>query len=180
LQLVVMLLGGFGPDNALAIVDAPEAANLVHATELVTLSVLLLAGVVVLAVRRRTAGLPLRRSAAWLVDSFALGLVSMAVLLLMGLLAGTGFAVVQRLTLAVLGLAPVAFLVGLLDARLARTSIGDLVVELRAAPSDLTPALARALRDPSVSLLYWLPQYRSWVDHEGVPAELPEPDGQRR
>ncbi|MEU4425937.1 histidine kinase [Actinoplanes sp. NPDC024001] len=179
LQLTVMLLGGFGDDNLLAVVDAPAAATVVHAVELIALSGLVLAGVVVLALRRRTGGLPLRRSVRLLVDAFALGLVSLAVLLIMGLFAGPGFVVVQRLTLVVLGLAPVAFLIGLLDARLARTSIGDLVMELRAAPADLRPALARALRDPSVELVYWLPRYRSWVDHDGVPADLPEPGGPR-
>jgi signal transduction histidine kinase len=175
LQLTVMLLGGFGSDNLLALADAQPAANAIHAVELVSLSGLLLVGVVLLVTRRR----PMRRAAALLVNAFAFGLVSLAALLLMGLFAGVGFVVVQRLTLAVLGLAPVAFLVGLLDARLARTSVGDLIVELRAAPTDLSSALGRALRDPSARLLYWLPQYRSWVDHDGVPTELPEPGGDR-
>jgi signal transduction histidine kinase len=179
LQLTVMLLGGFGADNLLAVADAQGVATVVHGVELVTLSGLVLAGVLVLALRRRADGVPLRRSTTLLVNSFALGLVSLAVLLLMGLFAGLGFALVQRLTLAVLGLAPMAFLVALLDARLARTAVGDLVLELRASPNDLRPALARALRDPSASVLYWLPQYDSWVDQEGAPAELPEPDARR-
>jgi signal transduction histidine kinase len=175
LQLTVMLFGGFGPGNLLAVTDLPAVANTVHAVELVTLSGLVLAGVGVLAARRRAGGRLPRRSAALLIDSFALALVSVAALMLMGVLAGVGFAVVQRVTLAVLGLAPLAFLAGLLDARLGRGSVGNLVMELRADPGDLRPALARALRDPSVSLLYWLPQYRSWVEHDGGPAELPEP-----
>jgi signal transduction histidine kinase len=40
----------------------------------------------------------------------------------------------------------------------------------------LRPALARALRDPDVALLYWLPQYQSWVDQEGAAAV---PDARR-
>lgn len=173
LQVTVMLLGGFGPDNLLAVTDAQPVADVVHAIALVGLAVLLLAGVVVLALRRRAGGAALRRRTELLVDSFAIGLVSLAVLLVMGVFAGPGFVVVQRLTLAILGLAPVAFLIGLLDARLARTGIGDLVLELRASPGDPRPALRRALRDPSVSLLYWLPQYRNWVDPEGMPTDLP-------
>ncbi|MCY1139298.1 sensor histidine kinase [Actinoplanes sp. Pm04-4] len=169
LQLTVMLLGGFGDGNLLAITDAPGAANAVHAVELVTLSGLLLVGVGLLGVRLGSQ----HRAVRWLVGSFALGLVALAVLLVMGLFVAAGFTLVQRLTLFVLGLAPVAFLAGLLDARLARASVGDLVVELRAEPDDLTPALVRALRDPTASLLYWLPQYRSWVDHDGSPVTLP-------
>ncbi|MGK5682758.1 sensor histidine kinase [Actinoplanes sp. URMC 104] len=173
LQLTAMALGAFGPDNLLAVADRPLAANVVHAVELLSLSALLLAGVGLLAVRLRAG--PLRRSVRWLVGSFALGLVSLAVLLVMGMLAVPGFTAVQRVTLVVLGLAPVAFLAGLLDVRLARASVGELVVALRSEPDDLTPALSRALRDPTASLLYWLPQYRTWVDHDGRPRTLPEP-----
>ena len=57
-QVTVMLLGGFGPGNLLAVTDEPRAATVVHAAELLTL-------------------------AALLVDSFALGLVSLAALLVM-------------------------------------------------------------------------------------------------
>nr|WP_296075459.1 histidine kinase [uncultured Actinoplanes sp.] len=175
LQLVVMLLGAFGPDNLLAVTHAPAVADVLHVVALLALAALLVAGVLVLVLRRRT-GTPLRRSAILLVDAFALGLVSLAALLVMGVFAGPGFVVVQRLTLVVLGLAPAAFLVGLLDARLARTAVGDLVLDLSASPGDLRPALARALRDPSVSLLYWLPQYRRWVDQQGEPADPPAAD----
>jgi signal transduction histidine kinase len=97
----------------------------------------------------------------------------------MGLFAGPGFVTVQRLTLFVLGLAPIAFLIGLLDAHLARTGIGDLLVELRGEPPDLRSALARTLRDPSLTLVYWLPQYATWADEAGQPAVLPGDDPTR-
>ncbi|WP_164842416.1 sensor histidine kinase [Actinoplanes solisilvae] len=169
LQLTVMVLGGFGPGNLLRVFDAPSVAEVVHGVELVTLSVLLLAGLGLLGVRLRAEP----RAVRWLIGSFALGLLSLAVLLVLGLFVIPGFAQVQQATLAVLGLAPVAFLAGLLDARLARASVGELVLALRREPDDLSPCLARALRDPTASLLYWLPQYRSWVDHDGAPAALP-------
>ena len=53
---------------------------------------------------------------------------------------------------------PVAFLVGLLRTRLARAAVADLVVELggQVAPGALRAALARALRDPSLTVAYWL------------------------
>ena len=78
-----------------------------------------------------------------------------------------------------LGLTPIAFLIGLLDARLARSSVGDLFVELRAdpAPAELRDALARALRDPSLELAYWLPDFGSYADLDGRPVELPAGDG---
>ena len=68
------------------------------------------------------------------------------------------------------GLAPLAFLAGLLDARLAKASVGELLVQLRASPApDLQELLAQALRDPTLSLIYWLPQYGSWADQNGNP-----------
>ena len=78
------LLGGFGPDNVLAIVSEPDVAEMLLRVQLVGISALLLIGVGVLVARRRGSGRPLRRSVALLVDCFALGLVMLAVLLLVG------------------------------------------------------------------------------------------------
>jgi signal transduction histidine kinase len=172
-QLAVMALGGFGPRNLLGIVDEPAVAQVLHGGALVVISTVALASVALLAVRRRAGGRPLRRSLALLIDSFALGLVTIALLLLVGVFAELAFPTVQQVSLALLGLAPVAFLAGLLQARLARTAVGDLVVELRAEPADLRAPLARALRDPSLSLVFWLPQFARWADQDGKPVELP-------
>jgi signal transduction histidine kinase len=173
-QLAVAMLGGFGPDNAFVVADRPGVGATLHDVVLVVASGLALAGIVVLAARRRAGGRPRRRTVALLVDAFVLGLLMIAVLLLMGFASAPGFVAVQRATLVVLGLAPIAFLVGLLDAHLARAGVGELLVRLRAEPVDLRAALAQTLRDPSLSLLYWLPQYASWVDETGQAAQLPD------
>jgi signal transduction histidine kinase len=177
LQFVGMLLGGFSPGNVLEIAYAPEAAEAVLRTQLILLSALMLAGVAVLSRRRSRAGRPARRSIALLVDSFAVALVMIAVLFTTGLFNQASAVVpIQRATFVILGLAPIAFLVGLLHARLARSAVADLVVELRAdpGPADLRDALARALRDESLTLAYWLPEYESWADLDGQPVSLPE------
>jgi signal transduction histidine kinase len=181
LQLVKMLLGGVGADNVVAVVTEPAAANTVQDVQLIALSALCLAGIALLAARRRGTGRPLRRSVALLVDFFALGLVALAALLLAGMLELPAFETIRRITFGVIGIAPVAFLIGLLDARLARSAVGDLVVELRAdpVPADLPDAFARALRDPSLSLAYWVPQFESWADLDGRPVELPKPESGR-
>ena len=82
---------------------------------------------------------------------------------------------IRWVALATLVLAPVAFLVGLLSQRLAGSAVGELVVELRAdpAPVDLRDALAHALRDPSLTLAYWLPEFDTYADLDGRPVELP-------
>jgi signal transduction histidine kinase len=172
-QLTVMALGAFGADNLFAVTDRAALATALYHGELVLTSALALAGIVVLVMRRRSGGRPRRRTVALLVDAFALGLLMIAVLLLAGVFEAPGFVVIQRLTLFVLGLAPMAFLFGLLDAYLARAGVGALLVELRGEPVDLRAALARTLRDPSLAVLYWLPKFETWADEEGRPAPLP-------
>jgi signal transduction histidine kinase len=176
LELVGMMLGGFGPDNLLQVVSEPATAHTLLQVQLVAISACCLIGVGVLAARRRDTGRPLRRSVALLVDSFALGLVMIAVLFLTGAFEGPHFETIRRATFVVIGLAPAAFLIGLLSARLARSALGDLLLEMRAdpAPADLRDALARALRDPSLMLAYWLPEYGSWADVDGREVKLPE------
>jgi signal transduction histidine kinase len=169
MELVVMALGGFGPDNLLEVVSEPDASGTLQKVQLVVLSAFCLIGVGVLAARRRATGRPLRRSASLLVDAFALGLVMIAALFVTGAFEGPGFETLRRATFFVIGLAPAAFLIGLLSARLARSALADLLLEMRAdpAPADLRDALARALRDPSLTLAYWLPEYETWADVEG-------------
>ncbi len=182
-QLVGMGLGGFSSDNLLAVTSQADTAYSLLRTQLVILSVLSLTGIVVLAVRRRRTGPPLRRSLALVVDSFALGLAMIAFLFLsavFGMLSGQiEFETIQRATFFVLGLAPLVFLAGLLNARLARSAVGELVVELRAdpAPTELQDALARALRDPSLTLAYWLSEYETYTDLDGRPVTVPATDG---
>jgi signal transduction histidine kinase len=185
LQLVGLALGGFGPDNLLAVVDEPETAYSLLRVQLVTISVLALTGVGVLAFRRHSSGRPLRRWLGLLVDSFALALVMLAFLFLsgaLGLLSGqAAFETIRRITFFIIGLAPLAFLIGLLHARLARSAVTDLLVELRGdpTPAALRLAVARALRDPSLTLVYWLAEFERWVDLDGRPVALPASSGGR-
>jgi len=70
---------------------------------------------------------------------------------------------------------PLALLAGLLRARLARASVGDLVLELEGTPPQgIGPALARALGDRTLEVLYWLPERSRYVDTSGRAVELPK------
>ncbi len=175
LQIVSMTLGGYGPDNLLEVVARPGAGQTLQDVQLVAISAACLVGVGVLAARRRGAGRPVRRSAALLVDAFGLGLVMIAALLLSGAFDVPAFETIRRATFVVIGLAPAAFLIGLLNARLARSALGDLLVDMRTdpPPADLRDALARALRDPSLTLAYWLPEFESWSEVDGRAVQLP-------
>jgi signal transduction histidine kinase len=73
---------------------------------------------------------------------------------------------------------PVIFVWGLLSARLARSAVGDLVVELERPllPGELQASLARTLGDPSLELLYAVDgQEERWVDACGRPGSPPPP-----
>lgn len=176
LQLVKMALGGVEPRNVIDVASHPGAAAKVQHVQLLSISVMCLIGVGVLAARRRRLVRPRRRSLAILIDSFAVGLVMVAVLFTIGTFDGPAFREVQRATLFLLGLSPLAFLLGLLDARLARSALGELIIELRKDPTPpaLRDALAAALRDPSLTLAYWLPDFRTYVDLDGRPVQLPD------
>ncbi|WP_432882885.1 histidine kinase [Kribbella sp. CA-245084] len=176
LQLAKILLGG-NPDSLLAITSQPALAARIEQTQLIAMSVLLLAGVVLLLVRRPAGR---RRPVTLLVDTFGLALVMLAILYVAGLRGWPQIEVVRHITFAAVGLAPVAFLLGLLDSRLARTDVGALLMELRAHPtSDLREPLARTLHDPSLILAYWLPDYGTWADPDGQAVSLRGPEDGR-
>jgi signal transduction histidine kinase len=174
LELARMLLGGFGPRNLVEVLHEPGLADGLRRGQVVILAALILAGVGVLFARRRRSGRPLRRSRDVLIQSFSLALV----LSVFGLLAtnfhGSDFEPARWVAFGMIGVAPIALLLGLLESRLARSSVGDLFVELRAdsAPAPLRKSLARALRDPSLRLAYWLPRFQAYVDEDGNPIEL--------
>jgi signal transduction histidine kinase len=181
LQVVILTLGGFSDDNLLTVVKRPAAAEALQNVQLLVLSALALIGVVLMWRRWRSLPLWQRRLPTQIViHCFSLSLVMLAALLIAGTFQLPGFEIIRLVTFAVAGLAPLAFLAGLLDARLAKAGVGELLVQLQANPTpDLRALLAQALRDPTLSLIYWLPQYGSWADQEGNPATLPEPGGGR-
>lgn len=76
---------------------------------------------------------------------------------------------------------PLAFLAGLLNTRLHRGAIAQLVIDLGAAPtpSEVREPLSRALGDPSLAIAFCLPAERRYVDSTGATVELPVADATR-
>jgi signal transduction histidine kinase len=124
----------------------------------------------VLAGRWWAATPPLRRA---MLPSLAGGvsLLLFAALLASDIATGTRTHAVVGLTwagVAGLILTPAAFLASLLRTRLARGAFANLVVELRGLRGGaLQAALARTLRDPTLVLAGWLPEYAAYVDAGG-------------
>jgi signal transduction histidine kinase len=71
---------------------------------------------------------------------------------------------------------PVVFVWGLLSTRLARSAVGDLVIELDRPllPGELRACLAGTLGDPLLEVLYPREGLGGWVDGGGQPGSLPE------
>jgi signal transduction histidine kinase len=170
LTVPALLLGEESPRNVLAVIDRPGLAEALQRLQLVLVVALSLAGIGVLALRRRRTGRPLRAALGLLVDSFAVGLLMIALLLLAGLLRWSALQdPIRAATFLVVGLAPIVFLAGLHQARLGRASAAGLLVDLGVNPGavDLQEAVARALRDPSARLAYWLSEFGSYADVDG-------------
>ena len=75
---------------------------------------------------------------------------------------------------------PFALLLGLLRAHLARATLGDLVLELETTPPQgVRDALARALGDDSLEIVFWLPERSEFVDASGRTAPLPASEAER-
>ena len=93
--------------------------------------------------------------------------------------AGGHFAPLNWVLLATLAAVPLAVLADMLRARLARSAVGELVVELSAnpAPTHLRDSLARALHDPSLRLAYWLPEFETYADRCGQPIDVRREQG---
>jgi len=180
-ELVRMTFGYFGPQNLLEITENLQAAQAATRVQLGLVSAYCLAGVGILIARRLRTGRPHRRTLTLLAEAFGLALVMIALLLVSASWGGPAVQQIRWATFAALSLAPVAFLIAFLDSHLARSSVGDLFVELQTdpAPTDLRDALARALGDPSLTLAYWLPDYGCYADIDGRRIEIPGPDSGR-
>ena len=178
LQVVKVVLG-VNPDSVFSVLDNVAAGNVVEGVQLSLVAVCLLLGAIRL-YRRGSGASRARRPAALVVDAFGLALVMLAALYVSGLFAWPFVEIIRLVTFAALGLAPIAFLFALLDLQLARGEVTALLVELRADPTaDLQAPLARALRDPSLRLSYWLPEFAGWADQAGAPVPVPAADERR-
>jgi signal transduction histidine kinase len=134
--------------------------------------------------RWRRASRPLRRTVTPVFLAGSVLMITLATLLAIVLLVdSTELAdVFFYSSLPPLALVPFLFLAGLARGRMLRgRRLGRLVRRLGASleRGELRAALAEALGDPSVEIAYWLPDSRQYVDAEGHPLELPEPDSGR-
>jgi signal transduction histidine kinase len=169
LELVWLLFfeTGASPENALLVWPNAGVADNVDSAQRALVVVASVVLAFTLARRWILASPPLRRALAPV-------LVGSVGILLGSVLVGLDkfqveFEIAGWLVLGVYTAIPLVVLGGILRSRLARSTVADLFVELRAEPSssELRDALARVLGDPSLALAYWLPEFQSWADLDG-------------
>jgi signal transduction histidine kinase len=176
--------GADAPENAFAIVHEPGVADAFLTLTLLGAVVVAGATVAVLLRKRRAATPPQRRAQAPMLWT---GLTVMTTLALSFLADAAGLPDAVAMTfsyVAFVGFAvlPYAFLTGLIRTRYSRAgAVGALVERLNAPDTrvSLREALADALGDPTLQLVYWRPSAGHYVTFEGHRAELPAPESGR-
>ena len=172
-------LKGPRPDNVFAIVDAPDLADVFDYTA-TFVAVVVLVSTLVLLVRKRQAATPPQRRA--LAPMLWTGLALVALLGIAFLIDVLGLPsrigdVAGLLALVAFAILPFAFLAGLVRSRYSRAgAVGELIERLNNPEADrsLGLALADALGDRSLKLVYWRPSAGHYVTYDGRPVELPE------
>jgi signal transduction histidine kinase len=189
LQVAWLLTGGHAqagscadcPENLLELTQAPELATVIQMGQVTIGLVVAAISMIVLVQRWRSASAPLRFAITpviWAGVAVSAAQVLRWLSFALGVPLGRTPEVLLDLTLALMA---VAFLVGVARTRLARSAVADLVAELghSPGPGELRAAVARALRDPSIAIIYWLPADERFVDSSGKPAAMPSGDDPR-
>jgi signal transduction histidine kinase len=185
-RLPYFLLGGDvsagleGPrlDNVLTVTDRPDLADVFDYTSTFVAIICLVAALVLLLRKRQAATPPQRRALAPMLWT---GLVLVGLLGLSFLLDAVGFSVevvdaVGLVALVAFAILPFAFLAGLVRSRYSRAgAVGELIERLNNPEADrsLGQALADALGDRSLKLVYWRPSAGHYVTYDGRRVELP-------
>ena len=185
-QVVMLMFMGFEhvngcpcPENLLFVRDDAHLHSAIMTTQRV-LGAVIAAIVVGMVVRRwRAASPPQRRR---VVPLFSTGGTTIALFLVAEATSGSAPAVSRALASAAqvaLATVPVAFLLGLFSAHLARAGVSELVLELgqMPAPGRLRDVLAHTLGDPSLELAYWIPESETYVGIDGKPVDVDAGEG---
>ena len=183
LQVAWLLTGGHEqaracadcPVNLLELTKAPDLAGAIRMGEIAIGVIVAAISMVILVQRWRSASAPLRFAITpviWAGVAVSGAQVLRYMSFALGVPLGRMPEVLLDLTLALMAF---AFLVGVARTRLARSAVADLVAELghSPGPGELRAALARAVRDPSLEIAYWLAADERFVDSSGKPVAMP-------
>jgi signal transduction histidine kinase len=172
------------PDNVLLVHSLPSFVSTLT-TILNLVGAALVAAVLVVLVRRWRRATPAQRR--FLVPVYSAGVAVLFLLIVQIVLQAGGLDSDTLDAIWVVGmvpftLVPYLFLGTLVRARIIQSgAVGELMARLGETPrrGELRDALARALGDPSLELVYWLPEDERFVDADGRPVAVPQPGAAR-
>ena len=169
------------PGNALEVARDDGLANALSQVERVAGVVVVLLALALIVVRWRRASALQRRTVAPVVWGDGVTLAALVVSVVNDALGHPLGEAPKQILFVALATLPIGMVLALVQRRLARAAVAGLVVELgeRQVPADLQRALARALGDPSLDVVYWFPAGARYVDSDGRPVELPSPEAGR-
>ncbi len=171
------------PESPIAVTDLPGLASAINTTTSV-IGLGIIITVLTLLVRRWRAATPALRRLLWpVLAAGSATLFSIGLIVIADQFSETTAEILSLPLLVSLALVPIAFLLGILRMRLARSSVADVVVALQHG-TPLRDALADALGDPTVEVFYRLDPSRGvsgagWVDAEGRGVPEPAAEGGR-
>ncbi|HEY7792428.1 MAG TPA: PAS domain S-box protein [Gaiellaceae bacterium] len=164
--------------STIAVTDSGTAASAVNLL-LAVLGLALVGAVLYTVVARyvRSSG-ALRRALGPVLGT---GVIVMLVLLLelaVGAISEDASRPLYFVFLAAFAMVPIAFLAGILRSRLARSSVGDLLLALSHG-TPIREALRQVLKDPTLEVAYWLPDSGRYVTSDGRPLRDEGPSATR-
>ncbi len=172
------------PENLLQIWDNQTILDVLSVAVNLTGAAVVIAALVSLVRRWRSATGPEQQLYGPLYAAGAILMIALALTVTYQTVAwdGSTSEIVHAVLVAPFAVVPYVFLFAFVRARMLQGgAVGELVARVGAAPmpGELRDALAEALDDPSLELVYWLPEDKRFVDGDGRRYEPPE-EGARR
>ena len=180
LQVLMLMFMGFEhvtgcpcPTNLLFVRDDMPLHSAIMTTQRLLGIALAVAAAGIVVRRWQHASAPLRRALGPILLTGGVTILLLLATLLAAQASTRAWATVSAAERVATALVPLAYLLGLFRARLGRVAVSDLITELGQMPEPgrLRDALARALRDPSLELAYWVPESGAYVGIDGGPVE---------
>ncbi len=166
------------PSSPIAVIDSPGARNTSVLLASIVVGVILVWIVVILVQRWRRATGAQRRTLRPVYVACLIALMLLITSVVSEQVAERSYSVVWVLFLISFAAVPLAFLAGVMRTRFDRAAAARILLSLDAGVS-LRDAVAEALHDPSLEIVYRLGDREGWVDAEGRYAAEPQPTPER-
>ncbi len=162
------------PPSAIAVADSETAADLVTLVGTIIVIGVLAAIAAILVGRWRRASTRSRRTLRPVFVTCGISVVLLLLSVAADQMSSVAYSVTWVLFLFSFALVPLSFVAGVVRSRFDRASAARMLVSLDDG-IPLRDALAHALHDPSLEIVYWLDSRAGWVDDLGHEVDEPRP-----